>query len=360
MTDALLDTAISNWGPRFTASGVDASDYARVTAGLSSWEEWCAGWTTAGRDHVALADAAHQDGRSLSAGEAYQRAATYFHFGKFLFVHDLEQARATHRMAVESLQRALPLLRPAGRRVEIPYRDSHLVGVLRSPLEGPAPTVILVPGLDSAKEEFPLVEATFHARGLATFSLDGPGQGESEWDLAIEPDWAPVGEAVLSTLETCPEVDSSRVGVWGVSLGGYYAARLAAADLPIRATVALAGPFNLGDAWDNLNPLTRAAFRVRSHSADDAGAAAAAAELSLEGHAERISRPLLVVFGGKDRLFDTTHAERLVARAPHAELLMLPEGNHGCANLVYRHRPYSADWLAHHLDAGARHNSKDA
>jgi hypothetical protein len=34
MADVLLETAVANWGPRFTANGVDASDYARITAPL--------------------------------------------------------------------------------------------------------------------------------------------------------------------------------------------------------------------------------------------------------------------------------------------------------------------------------------
>jgi hypothetical protein len=28
---------------------------------------------------------------------------------------------------------------------------------------------------------------------------------------------------------------------------------------------------------------------------------------------------------------------------------MLEEGNHGCANVVYLHRPYGADWMAARL-----------
>jgi hypothetical protein len=32
-----------------------------------------------------------------------------------------------------------------------------------------------------------------------------------------------------------------------------------------------------------------------------------------------------------------------------AELLLLEQGNHGCANLPYLHRPYSADWMARQL-----------
>ena len=175
--------------------------------------------------------------------------------------------------AAKALNQATPLFVPPATRHEIPFDGSHLVGLLRLPVEGgPHPTVLLIPGLDSTKEEFRDVERAFLDRGMATFALDEPGQGEAEWSLAIRPDWEVVGAAVISYLQSLRDVDPTRVGVWGVSLGGFYAARLASADLPIRGTIALAGPYNLGATWKDLNPLTRHAFEVRSHSAspDDA------------------------------------------------------------------------------------------
>jgi 2,6-dihydroxypseudooxynicotine hydrolase len=353
MADALLDTAISNWEPRFTANGVDASDFQRITASLESWGDWCAGWSRGAAEHLELAEVALRDGRGRSAGEFFARAATYFHFAKFLFVHDPDQARDAHTRAVDALTRALPLLDPVGRREEIPFEGSSLVGILRVPASpGPHPTVILIPGLDSTKEEFREVEATFLDRDLATFALDGPGQGEVEWTLPIRPDWEVVGEAVLAHLARLPEVDIDRVGVWGVSLGGFYAARLAATDLPIVATVALSGPYDFGASWANLNPLTRRAFEVRSYATTPEEAERRAHDLTLEGYAHRIRRPLLVVMGARDRLFPASDAQRLVEEAAGpAELLLLEHGNHGCANVIYRHRPYSADWMAQQLHA---------
>ena len=74
--------------------------------------------------------------------------------------------------------------------------------------------------------------------------------------------WAAIGEL--------PELDRGRLGVWGVSLGGYYAPRVAAAlGDRVKACVALAGPFNFGECWDGLPPLTRDTFRVRSGAATD-------------------------------------------------------------------------------------------
>src|SRR5579875_354978 len=183
------------------------------------------------------------------------------------------------------------------------------------PGPGPHPVVVLVPGLDSAKEELRTTETTFLERGLATLSVDGPGQGEAEYDLAIRADWGPPGAAILDALEARRDLDTSRVGVWGVSLGGYYAARWSAADHRVRACIALGGPYDLGEAWPNLPQLTRDAFRVRSGAADDQEAEARARLLTLEGWASRVTCPLLVVAGKQDRIFHWSQAARLAEEA---------------------------------------------
>ncbi len=356
MADQLVETAVTNWAPRFCANGVDTSDYARITAGIERWDDWCAAWCAAADDHANLAMAALAGGHDRTAGEAFARAATYYHFGRFLFVHDRDQERHAHRRAVESLDAALPLLVPRGRRELVPFEGTTLAAVFRTP-SGPGPhaAVVLIPGLDSTKDEFREVERTFLDRGMATFAVDGPGQGESEWTLPIRPDWEVVGAALLAHLATIPEVDRERVGVWGVSLGGYYAARVAATDLPIRATIALSGPFDFGASYESLNALTRRAFEVRSHSATPGAAAHFANELTMAGRARAIRTPLLVVMGKRDRLFSWHDGERLVREAgENATLLALDNGNHGCANVVNWHRPQSADWMADHLGVTSR------
>jgi len=89
---------------------------------------------------------------------------------------------------------------------------------------------------------------------------------------------------------------------------------------------------------------------VRSGAQDDDEAHRIASTLTLEDHAAQITAPLLVVFGRQDRLIPWQHAERLVRAAGGAvELLMLEEGNHGCANVAPWHRPYTADWVVSRL-----------
>jgi len=352
MVDVLLETAVSNWGPRFTSNGVDASDFNRITGNLERWDDWCAAWSEGADIHAALGEEAQSEGRAHSAGEFFARASTYFHFAKFLFVHDPIQANAAHRRAVDALTRAIPLFSTYASREEIAFEGSSLAGVFRTPGGvGPHPTVILIAGLDSTKEEFREVERAFHERGMATLALDGPGQGEAEATFPIRADWSHVGEAIIEHLSTMEQVDVARIGVWGVSLGGYYAARLASADLPIRATVVLSGPYSFASAWENLNELTRRAFEVRSWSSSPEEAAARARELTLEGHTTSITAPLLVISGKLDRLFSWHDGERLAHEARGAtEVRVLDQGNHGCANVIYRHRPFAADWMAARLD----------
>jgi 2,6-dihydroxypseudooxynicotine hydrolase len=335
--DARVTSAVAHWGPRFTVNGVTVADFERVTADLERWEDWCAAWVTMGEEHERLGRTALDEGRTLSAGEHLARAAVYFHFAKFVFVVDPDQMRAAHQRAVSCLDDALPHLDPPGCRVEIPFEGAHLPGVLRRPPgPGPHPVVLLLSGLDSAKEELRSTEQTFLVRGLATLSIDGPGQGEVEYDVPIRGDWSPVGEAVWAFLGGRGDVDRDRLGVWGVSLGGYYAPRVAAAlGARVRACVALAGPFNFGECWEGLPQLTRDTFRVRAGAADDSEARAVALTLGMSDAAADLTAPLLIVFGRQDRLIPWQQAERLrEAVAGPVELLMLEHGNHGCANVA--------------------------
>jgi pimeloyl-ACP methyl ester carboxylesterase len=352
--DDRVAMAISHWAPRFTTNGVTAGDFERITGRLASWDDWCAAWSEVAAEHEQLGRDALAAGRDMSAGAHLAQAAVYYHFAKFLFVNDPGQMRAAHLRAVACLTGALPFLDPPGRRVEIPFDGSQLVGILRLPAagEGPYPVMIMIPGLDSAKEELRSTEELFLERGLATFSVDGPGQGEAEYDLAIRGDWEVPGGAVIDYLQTEPGIDPGRIGVWGVSLGGYYAPRVASGDGRVKACVALAGPYDFAENWDRLPVLTREAFRVRSKSGDAQAARDRAATLSMAGRAELIRCPLLAVMGRLDRLIPWLHAQRLVDEAGGpAELLLLEQGNHGCANLAPFHRYVTADWAAEKLGA---------
>jgi len=352
--DERVEAATAHWAPRFVANGTDYVDFRATLERISRWDQWCREWGRTAAGYEALAERAERAGRRLTAAGAWRRAALCWHWGKFLFSEYPDEQRAAHARTVACFARGAWALEPPAERVEVPYQGTRLASYLRLPAgDGPVPAVVMIPGLDSVKEELQATAEYLPRRGLATLAVDGPGQGEAEYELPIEPAYERVVAACFDWLERRPEVDAERLGVFGVSLGGYYAARAAAFEPRARATVALAGPYAFDQGFERLPVLTRAAFQRRSGAASAQEARERAAALTLAGAAGRITSPLLVVFGRLDRLIAASQAERLAAEAPGAELAMFEDGNHGLTNHVYESRTLMADWLAERLKAAA-------
>jgi dienelactone hydrolase len=349
--DPRIRAAISHWAPRLIANGIDYNDFQATTARVERWNQWCAEWSSTGRKHETLAEEAERRGSPLSAAEARIRAALCHHFGKFVFFDDMDQYNAAHAATVANYREALPWMSPAAERVAVVYEGVTLHGYLRRPdgTERP-PVVLIICGLDSVKEEMHAFEADFHRAGLATLTVDGPGQGEGE-HLPIEAAYERVVAAVIDWLGAQDTVDGERVAAVGVSLGGYYAARAAAFEPRLACAVSIGGPYDFGAAFDTVPQLTQQAFRVRSHSPDLATAKRRAVELTLKDAAPRIERPFLIVFGKEDRLIPYEQAERLHREipAPGKRLQLYPDGNHVCNNLPFAYRPLVRDWIAGHL-----------
>src|SRR5256885_10489414 len=56
-----------------------------------------------------------------------------------------------------------------------------------------------------------------------------------EYDLPIRGNYETAVKAVFDFVETRRDVDASRIGLWGVSLGGYYAPRATAFEPRVKA-----------------------------------------------------------------------------------------------------------------------------
>ena len=343
--DERVTAAAAHWSLRFVSNGVELGTFQSTLARIQTWDRWCEEWGVSARGYEQIAEKAETRGERATAGQAWLRAAMCWHFGKFLFMDDLGQQRAAHDRTVDCFQRGMWALEPPAERVEIPYASTRLVGVLRTPAELTSPpVVIMVPGLDSTKEEIQTTADYFLRRGLATLAVDGPGQGEAEYELPIEPAYERVASAVVDWIEQDKRFDAARIGFFGVSLGGYYALRAAAGASRLRAAVGLAGPFDFSAVWDQLPGLTRAAFKQRSGATGDEDARSRAGRLTLAG-IDRLACPCLVVHGKLDRIIPYTEAEK-IARIGGVELATYETGNHGVTDQAFASRSLMADWLA--------------
>jgi len=206
-----VQAAIDHWAPRFIAMGVDYNDFVRTTGRIERWEDWLEGWCRLADEHLGLAQEAERAGHGQSAGEAYLRAALSLHFGKFVWVLDADAHRAATERSISALYRAQGYLDPTAERIEAALDGAVLAGNLRRPAGvAQPPLVVLIPGLDSTKEEFFHHENAFLARGMATLSMDGPGQGESGFALAIRPDYEVAVTAMLDAVGGRDDLDPAR------------------------------------------------------------------------------------------------------------------------------------------------------
>ena len=350
--DERVQSAIDNWAPRFVANGVDINDFQRVTTSIERWEDWCQKWSECGAMHEQMGEQAEAERHYVSAAYHYFHAAISYHFGKYLFVQQPNELRAAHEHVVRDYQRALPFFDFPGEHVAIPYESgATMYGILRKPWHTPKPpVVILVPGLDSVKEELHVYGDDFLKRGMAVLAIDGPGQGEMEFTHPQRYDYEVPIKYAVDYLEQRPDVDASRVGMMGVSLGGQLVVRAAAFEPRIKATIENCGAYDQSENFQKRPKISRDTMVYRLKAANEENALNKLKQFTLQGVAEKVQCPLLVIQGGRDRLVPAEQGQRIAAEAgAKAVLWFFEDGNHVCNNIPYKHRPQQADWMRQQL-----------
>jgi 2,6-dihydroxypseudooxynicotine hydrolase len=338
------------WLHRAVSAGLSAADFLEVTDPVERWEQWLDAWCARGDAYEAAAREALERGHRAAGAQLLRRAALCFHFGNNLHFVDQARSRAAHERSVRCNDAALPLAGGEAARVEIPYEGGTLAGILHRPggVRRPA-LVVMINGIDSTKEEFDARQRELAAAGMASLLFDGPGQGEAQYRFAARGDYEHAVAAVIDHALAHLDIDPHRVGVFGISLGGYYAPRAAAFDERIKACISLSGPYDLAESWPNMGPLHRLALTARSHLESEAQMLEHAASFTLRGIAGRIRCPLLVMTGTLD-YFAYQQAERLAAEAAGpVTLSIVKNAPHVPDDRDYRYRAEMVGWMAERL-----------
>ena len=349
--DERVVAANAHWAARFIANGTSYSDFQATMARITAWDDWCREWGRTGQYYERLAEDAEQAGRRVTAGEAWRRAALCWHWGKFVFVDDLDQQRAAHDRTVACFRRGAATLSPPAEPVRVPYQDTTLAAYLRVP--GTARDQATRGDHDARAglgEGGTAGHRGVHARprpGGDRHRRAGPGGGRVRAaDRARLRAGGHGGRGLPGgTRRHRPGPDRRLRGEPGRLLRG--PGRGLRTENQGRGGAGRAVPVVPGlghpaaaDPGHVPAPLGRhdRSRGPRKTLSTDPGAAAAL-----------ITTPLLVAAGGRDRLVPTYHAERLAREAPGAELMLDPDGSHGLTNHAFESRSKMADWLAAHL-----------
>jgi dienelactone hydrolase len=329
-------------------------------------EEW-----TALADRVAgVADMAAKDGRHVTAGNHYMRAGNYYYSAE-RFVTPGDEKLALYRKALRCYHAALERLHPNVERVDVPYEGNTLAAYfMPAPgLRGPAPTVVLFDGMDNCKEMSVIFAGLeFAKRGIHTLAIDGPGQGETQRLRGIHsrPDFEVAGTAAYDYVASRADVDRKRVTVMGYSFGGYHAPRIAGFEKRYAACVAFGAMHWDLHGWQReikaknaADPKTSTSsnfqFRWILGAPDNATALEWAKRFTLEGVAEKIECPFLVVHGENDRIVPAKEAqtlyERVGSKRKYIKIFTREEG--GAEHCQVDHRQlgidYIGDWILAHV-----------
>lgn len=309
-------------------------------------------------------------GRLLSAGEKYSRASIYLGTCERLQAHGAEGRLELYKRSLELFQKGLELSKDKCQRVEIPYEGKHLSAlyVPAEGVEGPQPILVQVNGLDSTKEMKYRVglPSWLAKRGVASLIVDQPGTGEAIrlQDFRARYDSEHWAGRVVDYLETRDDVDHKRIGMEGVSLGGYYCPRAVAFEPRFACGVIWGanhdwrdvqkrrlekeGNFPVPHYWkhvcwvwgaDNMDEFMEIAENVH-----------------LDGVVEKIKVPFLVTHGEKDSQIPLKWAHRTyeqLINSPKRELKIFTEREGGVQHSSFDNSinagHYIADWVAEQL-----------
>ncbi len=252
----------------------------------------------------------------------------------------------------------------------VPYEDTNLAAFfLKAPGDKPAPTVVLFDGMDNCKEMSVIFAGLdFAKRGINTLAIDGPGQAESLRlrNIHSRPDYEVAGAAAYDYVTSRPEVDPKRVAVMGYSFGGYHAPRIAGKDKRYAACVAFGAMHWDMHAWQ-VDIKSRNAKDPRSSfssdfqfrwvlgAPDNPTALEWAKAFTLEGIAQDIECPVLILHGDNDRIVPLESAHILYEKvgSKDKELRIFTAEEGGTEHVQVDHRQlgvdHIGDWLMEKL-----------
>lgn len=327
-------------------------------------------WSKMADKLCGLAEEDEAAGRLLSAGEKYNRAATYLLTCERLQAHGAPGREALYQRFLQTFARGIALAKENCERVEIPYEGQHIAGlyVRAEGVEGPAPLLVQVNGLDSTKEMKYRVglPAWLAKRGVASLIIDQPGTGEALrlHGLTARYDSEHWASRVFDWLETRADVDAKRIGLEGVSLGGYYCPRAVALEPRFACGVAWGANHDWRDVQkrrlekegDFPVPHYWAHVRWVWGARDMDEFMRIAENVHLDGVLERIRVPFLVTHGEKDSQIPLKWAHRTyeqLVNSPKRELKIFTEREGGVQHSSFDNSinagHYIADWVAETL-----------
>ena len=318
----------------------DVQSLARLTDEGAAWDNAAELLGTAQLERGRAAEAA---GHRVTAAEAYRASAACFLFAQMAYNFDVPRKGELYRRFDDAVDAVSHVHDGNFERVELPFEDGTLYGWLVTPVGPVLGTVVLFGGQSGWGAAYLRHAQELNLRGVAVFLVEGPGQGATrlEGGVYLDVDLRAAYSAFVDHVLVQPHL-GGKVGLWGNSLGGLYAATTTASDPRVSAVCVNGAP-----ARPRLLP-----FRTFQEQAfamlgsDDHDAVQANLDRIAFGPEDRISCPLLVLHGGEDPIVSLEEQQPFLDAAADGTLRVWDDGEHTIYNHSAERTAYVADWFA--------------
>ena len=339
---------------------------ASVRNDKNAQEAWFEGWKKVAERVETQALGNEEAGEDLSAGRKHLRASIYYLMAERMLPSRDPRKVETYQRGLAAFRKAMHFQKDPIEWVEVPYKGKSLPALFcKAPGKGPAPCMVHFDGFDWLKEfSYLLSGENFRRRGISLLIVDHPGVGEALRlrNLYSGPDTEVPAGACVDYLQTRPDVDSQRIGIMALSLGGYYAPRAAAFEKRLKCCVAWGAIYDwsqiaLGRLKGKGSELSVPSFADQlmwvfgKDTVEEA--TAVAKQIMLEGVADKITCPLLVVHGENDRQIPLWQAQKLIDSAvnsPNRKLKVFTLAEGGAEHCQVDNQSlavdYMTDWVA--------------
>ena len=272
--------------------------------------------------------------RAASLIDALVKAITYYQVGAFPG-HTPARTQAywrSRRLFDVLIDACAPELGVTVERVSTPVEGDVVKGYQILPVgAGPHPMVLVTNGLEGTTQELIIPMLKYRKNGVGIFIMEMPGSYVYKQPMSSKSQG--IYHKVIDYLAAHPKVKSDRIGMMGVSFGGYWATRMAITDTRLRAVVPCGAPTHhsfTASASFGMPEVIVQALRAVSGSKSLLSLTQNLHELSLFGQYQKIKTPMLVINGDTDTLISTQDSVDIAEGATQAILKLYPNDDH-CA-----------------------------
>jgi esterase/lipase len=327
-----------------------------------SWREGWAGLAER-LTSIAARDERGAASTPCTRAERAGRASSYFRTAEFFAAYDSPVRRELFDASRNAFREAIGSFPVAVERIEIPDGDVSYEGYVFHRQGDPSTRgagVVFLGGADSYAEElFFFGGLALAQRGMTVVVADTPGRGSTlrHKGVVSRPDYEVPAARLLDFLAGLESVDESRMGLVGLSLGGYYAPRLAGVDRRVKALVCWCACFDVLRNVYLFYPPIQPQLRWIVGAATDEEARARLASFNLESVAGEIECPILISHGEADQIMALAGARELydAVSSKDKTLRIWTQDEGGAGHCNYDNWatcvPLMFDWLAERLNA---------